>query len=114
MDYMIADNVVVPPELRSFYSEKILALPHSYLVTDHKQSAQSLVNLPYGSVTRAQYGLSDDVFVFCCFNQLYKITPEIFTVWMNMLKRVPNSVLWLLRFPAAGERNILAEARKQG
>ena len=114
IDYIIADNTVIPPELRSFYSEKVIAMPHTYFVNDHKQSSQSLINLPGGSVTRAQYGLSDDVFVFCNFNQLYKISPEIFRVWMNLLKRVPNSVLWLLRFPPAGERNILAEARKLG
>lgn len=114
IDYIVADNVVIPSELRPFYQEKVISMPHSYFVNDHRQSAMDLVNLPFGKVTRSQYGVSDDVFVFCNFNQLYKITPEIFTVWMNILKRVPNSVLWLLRFPPAGERNILAEARKLG
>jgi protein O-GlcNAc transferase len=64
------------------------------------------------NVTRGQYGISEDKFVFCNFNQLYKIDPETFTVWMRILKRVPNSVLWLLRFPAAGEGNLRKEARE--
>merc|ERR1711988_673028 len=55
-----------------------------------------------------------DKFIFCNFNQLYKIDPEIFDVWCSILKRVPNSVLWLLRFPPLGEENIRAEARKRG
>jgi predicted O-linked N-acetylglucosamine transferase (SPINDLY family) len=61
--------------------------------------------------TRAQYGLSD---VFCNFNQTYKIDPAIFAAWMRVLQRVPNSVLWLLRFPPAGEANIRAEAERRG
>ncbi len=89
-------------------------MPHTYFVCDHKQSSRAFINLPYGTVTRQQYGINEDVFVFCNFNQLYKISPEIFKVWMNLLKRVPNSILWLLRFPPAGERNILQEARKHG
>jgi len=67
-----------------------------------------------GSISRAQYGISEDKFVFCNFNQLYKIDPEIFDVWMKLLKRVPNSILWLLRFPPAGEENLLQEARDRG
>lgn len=114
IDYIVADNTVIPPTSRAYYSEKVLAMPHSYFVNDHRQSARDLVDLPSGAVTRAQYGISDDKFVFCNFNQLYKIDPVTFDVWMRMLKRVPNSVLWLLRFPPLGEANLLAEARKRG
>eukprot|EP00595_Chromulina_sp_UTEXLB2642_P001379 CAMPEP_0196763636 /NCGR_PEP_ID=MMETSP1095-20130614/4456_1 /TAXON_ID=96789 ORGANISM="Chromulina nebulosa, Strain UTEXLB2642" /NCGR_SAMPLE_ID=MMETSP1095 /ASSEMBLY_ACC=CAM_ASM_000446 /LENGTH=224 /DNA_ID=CAMNT_0042117251 /DNA_START=1983 /DNA_END=2660 /DNA_ORIENTATION=- len=64
--------------------------------------------------TREQYGISEDAFVFCNFNQLYKIDPSIFDIWMRILKRVPNSILWLLRFPAAGEENIIREALARG
>lgn len=63
---------------------------------------------------RSDYGVADDVFVFANFNQIYKIDPAIFEVWCNILKRVPNSILWLLRFPAAGEANIRAAAQALG
>ena len=111
--YMIADDTVVPKEFRMYYSENIISLPHSYFVTDLKQSSRDLLegkDMP----TRAKYGLPEDKFVYCNFNQLFKIDPLIFDVWMRILKRVPNSVLWLLRFPDAGEENILREARERG
>ena len=64
--------------------------------------------------TRLQYGLPEDAVVYCNFNQLYKIDPQTFEMWCNIVKRVPNSVLWLLRFPSAGEANIISEAEKNG
>jgi protein O-GlcNAc transferase len=113
IEYMIADDTVIPHSLRLNYQEKIISMPHSYFVNDHKNSSRSVVD-QIGMPTRSQYGLSEDSFVYCNFNQIYKIDPEIFDVWMYMLKRVPNSVLWLLRFPAVGEENIMNEARKRG
>jgi protein O-GlcNAc transferase len=59
--------------------------------------------------TRSQYGLSDDKFVFCNFSQFHNITKEVFAVWMRILLRVPNSVLWLIKFPGPGSDNILSE-----
>lgn len=114
IDYIIADRTVIPPELTVFYQEKVIYMPHSYFVNSHRQSCKDLVDLPEGTVTRAQYGISDDKFVFCNFNQLYKMDPVIFDCWMRILKRVPNAVLWLLRFPALGEENIRREARERG
>jgi len=64
--------------------------------------------------TRQQYGLPEDAIVFCNFNQLYKVDPQTLTTWVNILKRVPNSVLWLLRFPTVGETNIVASAASYG
>lgn len=64
--------------------------------------------------SRQQYGLPQDAIVYCNFNQLYKIDPETLTSWVNILKRVPNSVLWLLRFPVHGEANILSMAANMG
>jgi len=64
--------------------------------------------------SRQQYGLPEDAVVYCNFNQLYKIDPETFTCWMNILKRVPKSVLWLLRFPTHGEANIMQMAANMG
>lgn len=64
--------------------------------------------------TRQQYGLPDDAVVYCNFNQLYKIDPGTLKMWVNILNRVPNSVLWLLRFPQVGETNIYAAAQQMG
>ena len=64
--------------------------------------------------TRGQYGLPDDAIVYCNFNQLYKIDPQCLHAWVNILKAVPNSILWLLRFPAVGEPNILQTAQNLG
>jgi protein O-GlcNAc transferase len=64
--------------------------------------------------TRGQYGLPDDAIVYCNFNQLYKIDPLTLQSWVNILKNVPNSVLWLLRFPAVGEQNIQQTASTLG
>ena len=90
-------------------------MPHSYLVNDHRQSMKTITSgLNSIFPTRDRYGLSEDAFVFCNFGQLFKIDPEVFDTWMKILKRVPNSVLWLLRFPPDGEVNLRAEARKRG
>jgi protein O-GlcNAc transferase len=116
IQYMIADPIVIPrdqPELRGGYTEKLLRMPHSYFVNDHKQSAQDVLD-PDKCPTRAVYNVPEDKFVFCNFNQTYKIEPGIFDVWCNILKRVPNSILWLLRFPALSEVNIIAEAKARG
>ena len=64
--------------------------------------------------TRAQYELPEDAVVYCNFNQLYKIDPKTLDMWVNILKAVPNSVLWLLRFPAVGETNIQEIATQKG
>lgn len=64
--------------------------------------------------TRQQYNLPENAVVYCNFNQLYKIDPKTMEVWVNILKRVPNSVLWLLRFPVIGEANIVAKAAEMG
>ena len=63
---------------------------------------------------RCQYGLPEDAVVYCNFNQLYKIDPNTLDMWLDILKRVPNSVLWLLRFPAVGEPNVIQTAKNAG
>jgi len=63
---------------------------------------------------RCQYGLPEDVVVYCNFNQLYKIDPDTLDMWFCVLKSVPNSVLWLLRFPAVGEPNVIQTAKNEG
>mmetsp|Transcript_41710 Transcript_41710/g.96443 ORF Transcript_41710/g.96443 Transcript_41710/m.96443 type:complete len:999 (+) Transcript_41710:300-3296(+) len=117
IQYMIADPHVIPREdaHQRYYSEKIAYMPHSYFVNDHRQSSRYILDeTDSEQKTRADYGVPEDKFVYCNFNQLYKIDPAIFDVWCSVLKRVENSILWLLRFPPAGEANIRAEARKRG
>ncbi len=99
---------MTPPEFADGFSEKIVTLPHSYQVNDYQQA---IATTP---VSRSQYDLPESGFVFCCFNNNYKIEPLIFDVWMRILASVPGSVLWLLcRLPVA-EENLRREATNRG
>ena len=84
------------------------------LQTNNKQSTGEEVPENIIVSTRSQYGIPDDAIVYCNFNQLYKIDPHTLEMWVNILKAVPNSYLWLLRFPAVGETNIQATATRLG
>jgi len=88
IDYLISDKSIIPSEYQSFYSEKIVYLP-SYQVNDRKRSIGN------NCLPREQYGLPSDSFVYCCFNDTYKISPFIFDSWMRILHAVPNGVLFL-------------------
>ncbi|XP_024025154.1 probable UDP-N-acetylglucosamine--peptide N-acetylglucosaminyltransferase SEC [Morus notabilis] len=111
--YLVTDEFVSPRRLAHIYSEKLVHLPHCYFVNDYKQKNLDVLD-PNCQHKRTDYGLPEDKFIFACFNQLYKMDPEIFNTWCNILKRVPNSALWLLRFPAAGEMRLRAYAASQG
>ncbi|XP_010550828.1 PREDICTED: probable UDP-N-acetylglucosamine--peptide N-acetylglucosaminyltransferase SEC [Tarenaya hassleriana] len=113
IDYLVTDEFVSPLRYAHIYSEKLVHLPHCYFVNDYKQKNRDVLD-PNCQPKRSDYGLPEDKFIFACFNQLYKMDPEIFTAWCNILKRVPNSALWLLRFPAAGEMRLRAYAAAQG
>lgn len=108
MDYIITDAVVTPPELVGYLSEAPVFLPGSYQVNDHLQLIDT------HTPTRAECGLPEQGFVFCCFNNSYKIEPEVFSVWMRLLQAVPGSVLWLLRTSAEAETNLRREAERRG
>jgi protein O-GlcNAc transferase len=108
MDYIIGDAEVIPEGDEVFYSEQVVRLPDSYQVNDTKRVIAGHVP------TRAEAGLPASGFVFCCFNNNYKITPEVFDVWMRLLKAVPGSVLWLLEDNAAASRNLRREAQARG
>ncbi|KAG6529291.1 hypothetical protein ZIOFF_011488 [Zingiber officinale] len=107
IDYLVTDEFVSPTRLSHIYSEKLVHLPHCYFVNDYKQKNRDVL-VPISRHKRADYGLPEDKFVFACFNQLYKMDPDIFNTWCNILNRVPSSALWLLRFPAAGETRLRA------
>ncbi len=108
IDYAIADKRVVPDTVRPFFSEKMIYLPHSYQVND---STRAIAPVP---PSRETLGLPPEGIVFCSFNQSYKITPDIYDVWMRILDRVPGSVLWLLRMQDQAADNLRREAEKRG
>src|SRR5262245_34395017 len=91
IDYIIADETVLPFDHQPFYAEKIVHLPDCYQVNDTKQ------NIAERTPTRQEAGLPEKGCVFCCFNNNWKITPEVFSVWIRLLHAVEGSVLWLFR-----------------
>ena len=107
-DYIIADPTVVPREHFEFYSEKIAWLPHSFLVNDAARP------IAVATPARSELGLPSTAFVFCCFNQPFKINPEIFDVWMRLLRSVDGSVLWLKDYGSVVARNLRREAERRG
>lgn len=108
IDYIIADRFLIPEGDRQFYDEKVVWMPHTYQANDSKREFSDRV------FTRRDMGLPEDGFVFCCFNNNYKITPEIFTVWMRLLSKVPDSVLWLLQDNEAAAASLRREAEARG
>ncbi|MGH8849657.1 MAG: tetratricopeptide repeat protein [Casimicrobiaceae bacterium] len=108
IDYIIADRHVIPPGHEAFYAEKVVRLPDCYQVND---STRRIMDR---TPTRAEIGLPAEGFVFCCFNSHYKISPRIFDVWMRLLQRVRDSVLWLLEDDPAASRNLKDEAARRG
>ncbi len=108
IDYMIADPFVAPAEHQRFFDEKIVHLPYSYQPNDSKREISSR------TITKSECRLPENGFVFCSFNGSYKITPDIFGVWMRLLKAVPGSVLWLLSTASATESNLRREAAARG
>ncbi len=108
MDYIIADQMVIPTQNQSHYTEKIVYLPDSYLVNDCRR--YPVVR----TFTREDLGLPDDGIVFCCFNSNYKITPFVFSSWMRILAQVKGSVLWLAKGNAESVLNLQNEARANG
>ena len=108
IDYQVADAIVVPPEARPHYSEKIIALPDSYQVNDRARAIDPQ------APTRASQGLPSGAFVFCCFNHHYKITRPVFRLWMQLLRQRPDSVLWLLVSDDEARRNLRAAAVQAG
>ena len=109
-DALIADQVVIPQEHQVHYSEPIAYLPNSFFPVDTSISVDSFGNLP----AKSSQGLPEDSFIFACFNNAYKITPQIFDVWMRLLKEVPGSVLWLSKPSSEAMLNLQKEAANRG
>ncbi|MGA9486002.1 MAG: tetratricopeptide repeat protein [Methylocella sp.] len=108
IDYVIADPFVLPTDQQPFYSEKIVHLPDCYQPNDSKRLISNI------TPTRAECGLPEQSFVFCSFNNTYKITPEFFDIWMRLLTAIPGSVLWLLDANDLVKDNLRREAVKRG
>ncbi len=107
MDYIIADRIVIPPEERQYFDENTVYLPDSYQVNDHRRAIAAMPG-------RAAMGLPGDAFVFCNFNNSYKLTPSTFAGWMRILKGVEGSVLWLLAGKPPFADNLARAAERHG
>jgi predicted O-linked N-acetylglucosamine transferase (SPINDLY family) len=99
---------VIPKNQRDDYLERIVYLPNSFMPTDRNRRVSDK------EFTRAEVGLPQEGFVFCCFNTNYKITPDVFDIWMRILKQVDGSVLWLFAGNLSAERNLRSEAAARG
>ncbi len=108
IDVILADAVTIPPGEEDFYSEVVVRLPHCYQPNDrHRAIAER-------TPSRADCGLPEDGFVFCCFNSPYKLTPAVFDVWARLLRAVPGSVLWLYAGNPLVAGNLRREAAARG
>jgi protein O-GlcNAc transferase len=107
MDYIIADIHVIPDAYEAFYSEKVARLPGSYQINNNQRPIANDIT------RREDHGLPATGFVFCCFNNNYKITPDVFSIWMRLLGKVPGSVLWLLADNQEAMDNLKAEAAQR-
>ena len=108
IDYLIADQTLIPKEKKAHYSEKIAYMPYSYQVNVSDREVSS------DSVFRHEHGLPKKGFVFCCFNNNYKITLPVFRIWMRILEAVEDSVLWLLENDTITTENLMKEAANFG
>ena len=108
IDYLVVDSTLMPPSQRSYYREKLIYLPNTFLPTDSRRVIAERIP------TRAEAGLPEEGFVFCCFNNNHKILPEIFDIWMKLLKQIDGAVLWLFKDNASAAANLRKEASTRG
>lgn len=108
IDYLIADEILIPDQMQQYYKEKIIYLPNCYQPNDNTRVISDK------ALTKFEMGLPEDSFVFCCFNNSYKITPAEFDIWMRLLGKVDKSVLWLLSCNKWAEKNLKEAASIRG
>jgi len=108
MDYILADATVIPENHDAFYAERVVRIPGTYQINDNRRA------IGQRTPTRGECGLPQNAFVFCCFNNPQKITPEIFDIWMRLLQATEGSVLWLITGIAKAAANLRLEAEKRG
>jgi protein O-GlcNAc transferase len=108
IDYIIADKTIIPEENKKYYTENVLYLPDCYQPNDKKRKISPAI------FSRAELGLPNDSFVFCSFNNNYKITPDTFSGWMRILHQAKGSVLWLFEDTAEATLNLIKQAEEHG
>jgi predicted O-linked N-acetylglucosamine transferase (SPINDLY family) len=107
-DHILADRFVIPEEAQRYYTERVVYLPDSFMVNDVGR------RIAEQTPTRAQADLPETGLVFCSFNNPYKITPDVFDIWMRLLGAIEGSVLWLSNANTAVSRNLRREAETRG
>jgi predicted O-linked N-acetylglucosamine transferase (SPINDLY family) len=107
VDWILADGYVLPPEMEPYYTERPIRLPNCYQVSDRQREVAPRPE-------RSTYGLPEDRFVYCSFNNNFKFTPEVFAAWMRILQQVDDSVLWLLADNDTARENMLRQADAHG
>jgi predicted O-linked N-acetylglucosamine transferase (SPINDLY family) len=106
IDYLIADAFVIPPASRHLYAERVVYLPHCFQPNDDRR----LLPAP---LTRAELGLPEQGFIWCCHNSSFKLNEDMFDIWMHLLQQTPGSVLWLLASSSYCSANLCREARRR-
>lgn len=107
IDYIIADRTVIPEKNKRYFSEKIIYLPNSY------QPSEKNRKLSIKNFNKQNLNLPDNDFIFCCFNTSTKILPGVFKLWIDILKRVPKSILWLISDKNDVKKNLKSELKKK-
>jgi predicted O-linked N-acetylglucosamine transferase (SPINDLY family) len=107
VDYVVADDFIFPEALRANFSEKPLYLPRVFQVSDSKR----MIGAPK---KKSDFGISEDTFVFCCFNNNYKFNERLFSVWLDIIRNTGNSILWILEDNEWSKKNLLEFARRNG
>lgn len=108
MDYIIADESIIPEKYKDFYNEKIVYLPNSYMVDDSNRIASNRI------FTKAECGLPNDKFIFCCFNSFYKFNPTLLDSWSHILLEIGNSVLWISEGNQLFQTGLISEFERRG
>ena len=107
VDYVVADDFIFPEALKENFSEKPLYLPRVFQVSDSKR----MIGTPK---TKSDFGIPEDTFVFCCFNNNYKFNERLFSVWLDIIRNTKNSILWILEDNEWSKKNLLEFARRNG
>jgi protein O-GlcNAc transferase len=108
IDYIFADSTVIPEDQGTFYAEQVVRLPGTYQINDSKRYVVPI------APERHECGLPERAFVFCCFNNTQKLNPEMFEIWMRLLRAKEDSVLWLLEGSPEASANLRAAAAERG
>jgi len=103
-DYIVADKILIPEDYQKYYTEKVIYMPNSYQINSELKITKNY--------SRKYFNIPSDAFVFGCFNNIKKITPEMFKVWLNILKKTENSILWIIEDNKKIIENIKSEAKK--